>query len=394
MDPEVVERLQVQLQLSSTPDSLPCREKEYETLFNFISSRISASPIQSGSLYISGVPGTGKTASLTNVLQDITLKYPDSFQLIQLNAALFSNPKDIYPAIYYHLSDLKKRISSPRAQASLNELFSKPLAGPLILVIDELDHLLTSDNDLLYTLFEWAASSQGLVFISIANTLSLLQEAVPKVVSRAGTSRLPFKPYNRQQLSTILRGRVEAAGAQHAVTKQAVDLAAAKVANLTADARRGLSVLSQAVSLAQDAGSAQVTPGHIAKAFRDTYANPVVAAAGTHSKLELLALVVIVSEAAKLSDGRIASAVVYDRLHVLCPLFSLPAHLHIMTRALRVLYESGLVIIQEPLQLPGLSRWVSPAPAISRDDVAFVVRQQPFGRELLRFLGREEEEEE
>ena len=51
------------------PDSLPCREKEMKKLSTFICSHLrNDTP---GSLYVSGPPGTGKTACLTRVMEKV-----------------------------------------------------------------------------------------------------------------------------------------------------------------------------------------------------------------------------------------------------------------------------------------------------------------------------------
>ena len=51
---------------SSTPSTLLCREKEIESLKTFLETHLERHV--PGSLYISGPPGTGKTATLTHIL--------------------------------------------------------------------------------------------------------------------------------------------------------------------------------------------------------------------------------------------------------------------------------------------------------------------------------------
>ena len=54
------------LYLSYTPESLPCREKEFDEIYTFLEELINA---RSGAcIYISGVPGTGKTATVLSVI--------------------------------------------------------------------------------------------------------------------------------------------------------------------------------------------------------------------------------------------------------------------------------------------------------------------------------------
>lgn len=52
---------------STTPETLPGRQKEFEDLRVFINEHLEEK--KSGSLYISGPPGTGKTACLTLILE-------------------------------------------------------------------------------------------------------------------------------------------------------------------------------------------------------------------------------------------------------------------------------------------------------------------------------------
>jgi len=57
----ILEQTSGRLDINAVPDSLPCRETEYQNIFNFIEDKIAHNT--GGCLYISGVPGTGKTAT-------------------------------------------------------------------------------------------------------------------------------------------------------------------------------------------------------------------------------------------------------------------------------------------------------------------------------------------
>ena len=52
--------------INSVPESLPCREDQYQNIYNFIEDKIKHNT--GGCLYISGVPGTGKTATTHEVI--------------------------------------------------------------------------------------------------------------------------------------------------------------------------------------------------------------------------------------------------------------------------------------------------------------------------------------
>ena len=51
--------------MSAVPRELPCREEEYAEIFGFLEGKLQDGT--GGCLYISGVPGTGKTATVREV---------------------------------------------------------------------------------------------------------------------------------------------------------------------------------------------------------------------------------------------------------------------------------------------------------------------------------------
>jgi hypothetical protein len=62
----IYQKARERLYLSYTPESLPCREKEFDEIYMFLEELIEA---RSGAcIYISGVPGTGKTATVYSVM--------------------------------------------------------------------------------------------------------------------------------------------------------------------------------------------------------------------------------------------------------------------------------------------------------------------------------------
>src|SRR5271154_3925542 len=57
---------QANLHVSAVPTSLPCREREYDQILDFLEGAIEEGT--GGCIYISGVPGTGKTATVREVI--------------------------------------------------------------------------------------------------------------------------------------------------------------------------------------------------------------------------------------------------------------------------------------------------------------------------------------
>lgn len=58
---------------TAVPDRLPAREKEMDVIRAFLKKHICGK--KAGSLYLSGAPGTGKTACLSRILQDLKVPW-------------------------------------------------------------------------------------------------------------------------------------------------------------------------------------------------------------------------------------------------------------------------------------------------------------------------------
>jgi origin recognition complex subunit 1 len=109
-----------------------------------------------------------------------------------------------------------------------------------VVLLDELDYLITKDQTLLYNLFDWTQHRNSkLVMIGIANTMDLKQSLQPKIQSRMGDRNLVYKPYTSQQIETILMNRLEGIEIIHPETLRFL---AKKIATFSSDIRRTLHV--------------------------------------------------------------------------------------------------------------------------------------------------------
>jgi len=60
---------QANLHVSAVPKSLPCREDEYSQILDYLENAIEEGT--GACIYISGVPGTGKTATAREVIRTL-----------------------------------------------------------------------------------------------------------------------------------------------------------------------------------------------------------------------------------------------------------------------------------------------------------------------------------
>jgi len=143
-------------------------------------------------------------------------------------------------------------------------------------LVDELDHLVTRRQSVLYNLFEWPTRpNAGLVIVGIANTMDLPERLIPRVSSRLGSSmaRVTFQPYTAKQILTIIKDRLEGLDV---FKSEAIDLCSRKVASASGDVRTALQICRRAAKLAGARGDACATLEHVNAASREISMRPLV----------------------------------------------------------------------------------------------------------------------
>lgn len=167
-------------------DPLPCREEEFVWIHKYIKSGIVSGGGESSGLFLVGMPGLGKTATTRRAIlklkRDIDMPV---FNTMEVNALELPTPSHIYVRLYEVLrkrsSKDSKKVTPTLARAELSKIFAlahrKP--DPLVLVIDEVDLLVSSKQLELYNVFNWASMpGSSLVILCIANTMDLVQVVI------------------------------------------------------------------------------------------------------------------------------------------------------------------------------------------------------------------------
>ncbi|XP_020590675.1 origin of replication complex subunit 1-like isoform X2 [Phalaenopsis equestris] len=254
--PTDLERAKSMLLLTALPKTLPCRTKEMEEITLFIKGAVCEDHCLGRCLYIHGVPGTGKTMTVLTVLKNLRAEVDAGrmrpFCFVEVNGLKLSSPENIYRVIYEALSG--HRVGWKKALSILNERFSegtkigKEENRPCVLLVDELDLLLTRNQSVLYNILDWPTKpDSNLIIIGVANTMDLPEKFLPRISSRMGMQRLCFGPYNYQQLQEIISSRLKGIDA---FEEQAIEFASRKVAAMSGDARRALEICRRAAEVA------------------------------------------------------------------------------------------------------------------------------------------------
>ncbi|CAK0827379.1 unnamed protein product [Prorocentrum cordatum] len=281
----VLERAATALRPDGAPGVMPCREAEQAGLAKHLRAAV-AKGGTAQVLYVSGMPGTGKTASVLRAVDQMKVgRAAQHFSLVHVNAMRLGAPTSVFAAIHAQLPCGRAgRCSASAAQGELSRFFSERGAEdePVVLLIDEIDHLVTKNQAVLYRLFDWLSLPRpGLVLVTISNTMDLPERLLPRVASRFGVVRVDFEPYKKDQIQEILRQRLRAHAAADAFHADALRLCSARVAAGSGDIRKALQICRRAVEVRLGAAGGRatgpVTLAHLQEAERDLLrTNPAV----------------------------------------------------------------------------------------------------------------------
>ncbi|KAJ1964223.1 Origin recognition complex, subunit 1, partial [Dispira parvispora] len=259
------------LHVSAVPDTLPCRENEFNEILGLLHTAI-------------------KDKTGTCICNED----------LEINGMKLTEPAQAYALLYDFL--IGGKVTNKHAADLLEKHFQSPPprnSPPCVVLMDELDLLVTRKQTIMYNFFEWPNRPRSqLIVVAIANTMDLPERMLTnKVSSRLGLTRINFQPYTHQQLYTIVQSRLQGL---EVFDEDAVELCSRKVSAVSGDARRALDICRRAVEMAEERweqkkkGKApQVTMTIIDSVIKEmTMSRTVqfISHSSTHQKLFLIAL--------------------------------------------------------------------------------------------------------
>jgi len=220
----------------------------------------------------------------------------NSVRVVTVNCMTVKQPQAVFSQIAEKLMGGTARARS--VQDALVK-FITTSRKMILVVLDEIDQLDCKSQEILYTLFEWPSlPNSRLVLIGIANALDLTDRILPRLQShvRCRPQLLHFPPYSKDQIVTILQGRItgECRETQTVIDPMAVQFCARKVAAVHGDLRKALDICRRAIELVetqercrrrkQTNGSSQAEPpskplrvtlSHVASVISEVYSSTV-----------------------------------------------------------------------------------------------------------------------
>jgi origin recognition complex subunit 1 len=385
-----------ELLLSHAPDQTTAREDEFDAIYGVLGMAIRTGA-SSGALYVSGLPGTGKTTLVREVVRELKKECEHDglppFLYLEINGLHLPKPENAYEAIWKAAtgeSVVPRALTPARICKTLASEYEHgdPRRRPMILlVLDEMDFLVTGKSVVLYNILEWQAFAQSkLIVVGIANTMDLPERLEQKVRSRLGTNRLIFSSYTASQLERIVRQRL--AKQLSILSADAIQICCKYVAHASGDARQALTLCRRAVEVALERlthgtgdGRAVVTSEDMQTAQAATSVSAPLIRLRDCRKFECVFLIALRMEIKRTDKEDASFESVLDRFAVLC-------NTHSLTPVPRL---RDLLLLCDELSRSGIlrqsktksSRYPKLTLRCSPQEIYDVFLAHPIGRQLL-----------
>jgi len=281
------------------PKDLPHRHQEVDRLGRILAPALTLCKVSN--IFIYGKTGTGKTAVVRHVLDNLGSKASQlgaKLRLSYVNCRLAGTNYRVMAEICRSIG-----IQVPFTGLAVGEIFDRFKGGInkarfcLLIVLDEIDVLVKrrEENSLLYELTRINESLRGgwVGLVGVSNDLHFKEFLDPRILSCLGEEEVIFKPYLADELYNILQARAKMAFHEARLKESAVRLCAALAAGEHGDARRALDLLRIAGELAERSGAEEVTEEHVRIAQRKVEHDritEVLTSLPFHSRLVLLSV--------------------------------------------------------------------------------------------------------
>ena len=156
------------------------REKELAVMRDFLEGAWKKSGKRRRALYVSGAPGTGKTASLKHLLREMRME--KQCAVVFVNCMGLTSSKEIYARV---AGELAPGYDGKTPKKYVEAKICARGGRNILLVLDEVDQLDSRDQEILYSVFEWPQlKGSRLSLVGIANALDLTDRILPRLKVR------------------------------------------------------------------------------------------------------------------------------------------------------------------------------------------------------------------
>ncbi len=254
-----------------SPENIPHRNEELTQLATILAPALRLE--KPSNILIFGKTGTGKTLTVTHILDVLSnkaLSQSVPLHVVYVNCKM----KRVADTEYRLIAEFARHfgVQVPPTGLPTDEVYNlfyeavDSQKSVVILILDEIDHLLSkAGDDILYNLTRINSALDNAVvsFIGISNDLRFTERLDARIKSGLGEEELIFSPYNALQLRDILKERAVKSFYDSVIDDGVLAKCAAYAAREHGDARRALDLLRVAGELAEREASSKILEIHI-----------------------------------------------------------------------------------------------------------------------------------
>lgn len=226
------------LQLSNN-DFIVGREEEQSKLISTIKELVSNN--QSGTAFLYGISGTGKTLVVQSVMRklakdELAGKFT-SFQYFELNCYQLKSNSELFTEMWRLFTG--EKINAISAKKAVQDMFlSERSTSYVILLVDEIDALISKQQTVVYELLGLTQNPKSkFIAIIVSNLLNFEVQLEKKNLKILEKNEIRFLPYKDHELVNIINNRV---GDLEIFEKRAIELCSKRIAFQRGDARKAL----------------------------------------------------------------------------------------------------------------------------------------------------------
>ena len=267
-------------EISYIPAKIKHRNAELMLLSN-IFIRLIERPFEvSKKVLIEGPIGIGKTLvsqKFKNMLEESVQKRNLNVKCISINCR---EEKTSYKAMRSIMAKLNQPV--PERGLSPEELFGrfkehlKSTETYVLLIMDELDHLIQQNFELIYSLTRFNDSDfsdkQYVSLIGIVRDVALLKNLDNSTLSSLQGNIITLKRYNEQQIKEILEDRIALGFKLGVISDELIQVIIDNIRN-SGDIRTGLNILKNAGKIAEYYNEKEIKITHIREAMKNIIPN-------------------------------------------------------------------------------------------------------------------------
>ena len=313
------------LDINFIPNRLPHRNKELSLLSQLFLTLLTNPNKTSRKILITGKTGIGKTVTVKffgEMLIEASEKRNMLIKYVHINCRKERTSYKVLIKIIRSLNkNFPKRGYSPQDLLEIiNDLLNSQNLH-LLIVLDELNYLISNDRDLIYSLTRLNDDSfnlpQRLSIIGIVRDISCINNLDNSTLSTLQRNIIRFDDYSSEQIFNILKYRADISFREHVISDDLIEMIS-DIVFIKGDIRYGLNLLWKAAKIAESKNLKSITAECVRIANQDLVPFSTLDALKDMSIQKLIFLLSIVILLKKNSEPHISLAEIIKLYHILC----------------------------------------------------------------------------